>query len=128
AARLIGLGFGIYVTQETATFLRDAGIPAKAIFKITRGRPNVLDLMDEENVAWIVNTIEIGAEPAADEARMRSAAILRGIPITTTLDGLRASIEGVEMMRRHNRLEICSMQEYNRHGPKVTLPTWNREG
>ncbi len=122
ARRLIELGFGIYATRGTSTGFRDAGIPAQAIFKITQGRPNVLDLMDEKDVAWIINTIEMGAEPVADEGRMRSAAIMRGIPITTTIDGLRASIEGLEMMRRHNRLEICSLQEYSRHGKKVTLP------
>ncbi|MCC8190616.1 MAG: carbamoyl-phosphate synthase large subunit [Planctomycetes bacterium] len=123
ARRLVELGFTIYATRGTATALRNAGLPAQAIFKITRGRPNVLDLMNEQDVAWIINTIDIGAEPAADESRMRSAAIMRGIPITTTLDGLRAALEGLEMMRRHNRLEVCSLQEYNRHGPRVVLPT-----
>ncbi len=124
ARRLIDLGFTIYATRGTSTALRNAGIPSQAIFKITRGRPNVVDLMNEHDVSWIINTIEMGAEPVADESRMRSMAVMRGIPITTTVDGLRAAIEGLEMMRRHhNRLEICSLQEYNRLGLRVNLPT-----
>lgn len=123
ARRLVDLGFTIYATRGTSTALRNAGIPSQAIFKITRGRPNVIDLMNEHDVAWIINTIEMGAEPVADEGRMRSMAVMRGIPITTTVDGLRAAIDGLEMMRRHNRLEICSLQEYNRLGHKVVLPT-----
>ncbi len=122
ARRLIDLGFTIYATRGTSTALRNAGIPSQAIFKITRGRPNVIDLMNEHDVAWLINTIEIGAEPAADESRMRSMAVTRGIPISTTLDGLRAALEGLEMIRRHNRLEVCSLQEYNRHGHKIRLP------
>ena len=122
ARRLADLGFTIYATRGTSTALRNAGIPSQAIFKITRGRPNVIDLMNERDVSWIINTIEIGAEPVADESRMRSMAVMRGIPITTTLDGLRAALEGLEMMRRHNRLEVCSLQEYSRHGVRVSLP------
>ncbi len=122
ARRLVDLGFTIYATRGTSTALRNAGIPSQAIFKITRGRPNVIDLMNEQDVSWIINTIEIGAEPVADESRMRTMTVMRGIPITTTIESLRAALEGLEMMRRHHRLEVCSLQEYNRHGLKLSLP------
>ena len=52
---------------------------------------------------------------------MRTEAVLRGIPITTTLDGWAAAINGIETMRDMNRLEICSLQEYSRHAPRLTL-------
>ena len=122
ARRLEALGFTIFATRGTSTALRDAGLRCQAIFKISRGRPNVIDLMNEQDVAWIINTIEIGTVPAKDEARMRSLAVTRGIPITTTIDGLKAALTGLEMLKRHSRLEICSIQEYNRLGERVTLP------
>ncbi|MCC8180738.1 MAG: carbamoyl-phosphate synthase large subunit, partial [Planctomycetes bacterium] len=122
ARRLADLGFSIYATRGTSTALRDAGIRSNAIFKITRGRPNVVDLMADHDVAWIINTIELGAEPVADESRMRSLSIRNGIPITTTIDGLRAALEGLERLRRHSRLEVCSLQEYNRLRVKLNLP------
>ena len=122
ARRLVDLGFAIYATCGTSTALRNAGIPSRALFKISRGRPNVLDLMGERDVEWIINTIEIGSEPAVDESRMRSRTVLSGIPITTTLNGLEAAISGLELMRRHHRLEVCSIQEYNRRGSCPALP------
>ena len=123
ARRLADLGFGIYATRGTSTALRDAEIPSQAIFKITRGRPNVLDLIEEGKISWVINTIEIGAEPVADEARMRSMTVMSGMPITTTMESLRAAIAGLEKMRRNNRLETCSLQEYHRHSRRIALPT-----
>ncbi len=122
AKRLIALGFTIYATKGTSTAMRDAGIPSRALFKISRRRPNVLDLMEEHDVEWVINTIEIGSEPAVDEGRMRAQTVLNGIPITTTLNDLEAALDGLEFLSRHGRLDICSLQEYNRHSQSVTLP------
>jgi carbamoyl-phosphate synthase large subunit len=123
ATRLVELGFTLYATRGTSSYLRDAGIKTHAIFKISRGRPNVLDLIEEADLAWVINTIEPGAAPAGDEGRMRAQAVMKNLPITTTLDALRAALDGVEYLRRHaNRLEVCSLQEYNRHRERLCLP------
>ncbi|MDR2391909.1 MAG: carbamoyl-phosphate synthase large subunit, partial [Planctomycetota bacterium] len=108
AKRLAGMGFVLHATRGTSTALRKAGIKSQALFKISEGRPNIMDLVEDMDLSWIVNTIEPGALPAKDEGRMRSMAVIRGIPITTTLDGLRAAVDGLELMRRHrNRFEVC---------------------
>ena len=96
------------------------------MFRISDGRPNVLDLIDEKDLAWIVNTPTPGAKAAKDEAKIRSTCILRGIPITTTIDALEATIEGLEDMKGgfgdgKFRVEVCSIQEYQRHAPKVNV-------
>ncbi|MDR1533524.1 MAG: carbamoyl-phosphate synthase large subunit [Planctomycetota bacterium] len=123
ARRLVEMGFVLHATRGTSTALRQAGIKARALFKISEGRPNVMDLVDDLDLAWIVNTIEPGALPAKDEGRMRSLAVIRGMPITTTLDGLRAAIAGLEFMRRHhNRFEVCSLQEFNRKSASFRPP------
>ncbi|MDR0361403.1 MAG: carbamoyl-phosphate synthase large subunit [Planctomycetota bacterium] len=122
ARRLEQIGFTIFATLGTSTAMRDAGIPTRALFKISQGRPNVLDLMAEHGVEWVINTIEIGSEPAVDESRMRSQTYVSSIPITTTVNALEAALEGLEFLRRHHRLEVCSLQEYNRRGTGVRLP------
>ncbi|MDR1611360.1 MAG: carbamoyl-phosphate synthase large subunit [Planctomycetota bacterium] len=122
ARRLLQLGFTIYATRGTSTAMRDAGLPSHALFKISRGRPNALDLMAEHSVEWVINTIEIGSEPAVDESRMRSQTYVNSIPITTTVNALEAALAGLEFLRRHRRLEVCSLQEYNRRGTGVKLP------
>lgn len=41
--------------------------------------------IERENVGWIVNTPSSGTSPRIDEIKMRAHAVIRGIPITTTL-------------------------------------------
>ncbi len=116
---LVNLGFTIYATRGTSTVLYNAGIKCNAIFRISRGRPNLLDMMNEKSVQWIINTPETGAESKVDEIQMRAQAVSHGIPITTTLDGMSAAIEGMKALRdMGGRMEICSLQEYHRHVKK----------
>ena len=115
ARQLVKLGFGIYATRGTSTLLWDAGIKTQAIYRISRGRPNLLDLLHEKQVQWIVNTAENGAEAMVDEIRMRSLAVSMGIPVTTTLSGLTAALEGLTDKLEFGRFEVCSLQEYHRH-------------
>jgi len=119
APRLVAMGYHIYATTGTSTALRDAGIKSSALFKISAGRPNVIDLIEEKDVAWIVNTPSSGAAPKMDEVRMRAHAVIRGIPITTTVDGLRAAINGLESIYQGKGMDVCSLQEYHRHSPRV---------
>ncbi len=109
------LGFQIYATRGTSTLLYDAGIPAHAVYKISRGRPNLIDLLNEKKVQWIVNSSENGLEALADEIQMRSHAVLTGIPITTTLSGFQAAVDGVLEQAEFGRFEVCSLQEYHQH-------------
>lgn len=112
---LVKLGFVIYATRGTATLLWDNGIRCNAIFRISQARPNLLDLMRDKAVHWIVNTAESGAEAMADEIQMRSKAVVVGVPITTTLAGFVAAVEGIRDKSGFGRLEVCSLQEYHRH-------------
>ncbi len=115
------LGFTIYATQGTSTVLRDNGVNSNAMFRVSDGRPNVIDLVEEKNVSWIINTPSTGASPKFDEVKIRAHAVLRGIPITTTLDGLRAAIQGLESLSTFSQMEVCSLQEYHRHAPKIKI-------
>ncbi|MCX6993866.1 MAG: carbamoyl-phosphate synthase large subunit [Kiritimatiellaeota bacterium] len=122
ARRLCALGFTIYATEGTGTVLRNHGIPSQAIFRISMGRPHVLDMIQEKQVGWIVNTPSSGEIPRVDEVKMRAEAVIRGIPITTTLNGLEAAVKGLETFRETRRMEVCSLQEYHRHAPRLKLP------
>ncbi len=122
ARRLSDLGFTLFATLGTSTAMRNNGIPTLALFKISAGRPNTLDLMAEDKVEWIINTIAMGADPAVDESRMRSMAIRKGIPITTTINALEAALHGLELLKRHRRFDVCTLQEYNRRGVALQLP------
>ena len=122
AKRLIDLGFTIYATAGTSTLLRQNNIKSLALFRIADGRPNVVDLIEEKQVSWIVNTPTSGPIPRIDEVKMRSHAVIRGIPITTTIHGFKAALAGIEALRDAKRMEVCSIQEFHRHAPKIKYP------
>ncbi len=120
--RLCALGFTVYATEGTSTALRNHGIPSQAVFRISKGRPNVLDLIRDQQVSWLVNTPSSEEIPQVDEVKMRAEAVIRGLPITTTLNGLEAAVKGLETFRETRRMEVCSLQEYHRHAPRLKLP------
>ena len=115
ARRLAEQGFTLYATLGTSTRLCNEGIRTNALFRISRGRPNLLDLIHERAVQWIINTSESGAEAMTDEVRMRSSAIAAGIPVTTTVAGAAAALDGIRDQLEFGRFEVCSLQEYHRH-------------
>jgi carbamoyl-phosphate synthase large subunit len=127
ARRLEALGYTIYATLGTSTMLRESGIASNAIFRISKGRPNVIDMVEGKDVGWIINTSSSGATPRIDEVKMRAHAVIRGIPITTTMDGLRAAVNGLEALQQRESMDVCSLQEYHRHFERVRLPKLQKE-
>ena len=115
ARQLQQLGFTLYATRGTSTLLYDHGIRTRPVFKISQGRPNLLDFMRDGEIQWVINTTEPGEEAMVDEVQMRSQAVASGIPITTTLAGVTAAIEGLADKMDFGRFEVCSLQEYHRH-------------
>ena len=121
AKKLLDLGFKIYATQNTSTKLRENGIQSRAIFKISDGRPNVLDMMAEGEISWIINTPSSGATPKKDEIKMRSEAVVHSIPITTTVDGLKAAIRGLESLEIMGRMDVRTLQEFHHGSLKLSI-------
>src|SRR6476469_1097330 len=84
AREYAAIGFGIVATEGTAAALSAAGIPVSRVFKIGAGRPNVLDLVKNGMIQFIINTPS-GKIPRKDEVKIRTAALGEKIPIMTTL-------------------------------------------
>ncbi len=123
ARQLKHLGFDLYATLGTSTALWEAGLRANAVFRISKGRPNAIDLMETRDLAWIVSTPTAGADPMWDEVRMRAHATIRGVPLTTTLNGLRWSISGLKAQRAaRGHLHVRTLQEYHAKTPNLRPP------
>ena len=54
------VNFGLYATLGTSTLLCNEGIRVNALFRISKGRPNLLDLIHEGEIQWVINTSENG--------------------------------------------------------------------
>ena len=96
AKALHAMGYDIWATRGTSTALWRAGVEVKALYRVSLGSPNAIDLIRLGAVRWIVNTREDGEMAAHDSRKIRSAAILAGIPVTTTIAGFDAAIEGIQ--------------------------------
>ncbi|MCR5359075.1 MAG: carbamoyl-phosphate synthase large subunit [Thermoguttaceae bacterium] len=105
------LGFTIYATIGTATALYDSGLRCHAAYKISNGRPNILDFIEEGKIQWIVNTPTPGAASKVDEIRMRTGAVMKGIPVTTTLSALEIAVRGLKSSDEGGA--VRSLQEYH---------------
>ena len=103
--------FDFYATAGTGAFLYEHGIPCRAVFKLSAGRPNLRDLILEKKIGWIVNV----SAPGDDGAKMRSLAIEFGLPVTTTTAALQMATEGLaNSVADAGRVDVCSLQEYHR--------------
>ena len=111
---LAELGFNIYATEGTSTMLYNHNIKSNAIFKISKGRSNLVDLLNDNKIQWIIMTREDGEDAITDEIKTRSIALLKGVPMTSTLSGIIAAVDGLKEKADFGRFEVYSLQEYHR--------------
>ncbi|MCW8133475.1 MAG: carbamoyl-phosphate synthase large subunit [Planctomycetota bacterium] len=109
AKRLAQLGYTILSTGGTHKILTRHGIKADRLKKISEGRPNILDLAKNNEVAFVINT-PTGKGHHTDEAKIRSLMVARNIPCITTIAGADAAVTGIESMK--NGWTVKALQDY----------------
>ena len=95
-------GFEVMATGGTADVLRRHGIATTVVRKHFEGAPGdetVLDLILDGRIDLIVNTPYGNSGPRIDGYEIRSAAVARGIPCITTVQGAAAAVQGIEAAR-----------------------------
>ena len=105
------LGFEIVATGGTATVLEKAGLKVQRIFKLTEGRPHVVDLLKNKEIQLVINT-PAGQSPREDEIKIRTTAVYTGTPIMTTLSGARAAALGIAALQKSG-YAVKTVQEYH---------------
>ncbi|MEO6848580.1 MAG: carbamoyl-phosphate synthase large subunit [Chthoniobacterales bacterium] len=111
AKKFSDLKFKLYATEGTAKALEAAGIPHNRLNKLKEGRPNVLDLIKNDEIDFIINT-PAGKKPREDEVIIRSAAVAHRIPTMTTLRGAEASAQAILSLQQTD-YGVKSLQEYH---------------
>ena len=104
-------GFRIHATKGTLAVLEAAGVAAELVYKLTEGRPNLLDLIKNGEMQFIINTPH-GQSPRRDEVAIRSAAMAHRIPIMTTLRAARMSARAIHALKAGGYKVKC-LQEYH---------------
>jgi len=118
ARRLAGLGYDLVATDGTWRLLSRSGVQCRRVHKIADGaRPNVLDIVKNHEVDLIVNTPS-GRGARTDEGRIRGAAVVRNIPVITTMSGANTLARALEAWRTE-AFQVRSLQEYLEDAPRA---------
>ncbi len=113
------LGFSIIATEGTSAVLAEEGIPSEKLFKLAEEKsPNIRDYMAKGEVGLIINTPS-SAISRQDEVKIRSEAILRGIPIITTKWGALPAVAAIEYINKRG-WNVTALQEYFMASPSGT--------
>ena len=86
AQSLLDLGFTLVATAGTCAYLTAQGLACERVNKVLEGRPNIVDMIKNDAIAFIVNTTE-GRQAIADSAIIRRSALQHKVCYTTTLAG-----------------------------------------
>ena len=120
--RLADLGFEILATEGTARVLRRNGVPATVVRKHSAGRGPDGELTTvgrilAGEVDLVINTphgTTSGGSPRLDGYEIRTACVATNIPCITTVQGLGATVQGIEALRSGN-LGVRSLQSWSEH-------------
>ena len=118
AAKTIAkLGYHIYATNTTAEFLENNGVPAEVVRKASENAPNILDVINSQKIAFVVNLSENyilskeNKHAITDGFRIRRATVDNQIPLFTDMRLARAFIKALARYKLED-LEIKSYNEY----------------
>ncbi|MGA0857015.1 MAG: carbamoyl phosphate synthase large subunit, partial [Candidatus Nanopelagicales bacterium] len=113
--RLYDLGFGLYATAGTADVLRRNGVKVTEVRKHSEGvgpfgEPTIVQQIMDQEIDIIINTPHSRGS-REDGYAIRTAASLRSIPSITTIQGLAATVQALEVLLSTD-LSVQSLQEY----------------
>ena len=106
------IGFKILATGGTYDMIVGAGIPAEKVKKLYEGRPNITDLIANNQISLIINT-PAGKTSVHNDSYIRKEAIKHRIPYMTTMAAAKASAEGIKALKNNTHLGVKSLQEFH---------------
>lgn len=115
AQAFIDAGFRLATTQGTHDYLSEQGIDSELVKKSFEGHPNLIDLIEQGDIAMVINTPSTSAESAADDSYIRKTAIKAHIPYMTTMAAALASAQGIKAVKETDKPSVMSLQEIHAH-------------
>ena len=108
ARALVDMKFDLVATKGTAAAIQAAGIACGVVNKVTEGRPHVVDMIKNNEVVLVINTVEERRNAIADSRQIRTSALLARVTTFTTIAGAEAAVQGMAHM---DNLGVVSLQE-----------------
>jgi carbamoyl-phosphate synthase large subunit len=94
AYELKKLGFTLTATLGTAAVLRSHNLDCQIVHKVGEGRPDIVDLIKNNQIHLIINTTE-DKQAIADSFSIRREALMHKISYTTTIAAARATCQAL---------------------------------
>jgi len=114
ARGLHGLGFKVVATRGTAAAIKEAGIPVTIVNKVAEGRPHIVDMLKNGEVALVINSVEERRNAITDSRAIRTQALAARVTYYTTIAGARAAVEGMQYLREGLGIKVYSLQELHK--------------
>jgi len=111
ARGLHALGFVLIATKGTAAAIVAADLPCQVVNKVTEGRPHIVDMIKNDEISLVVNTVEERRNAIADSGQIRTSALAARVTTITTIAGAEATVEGMQYL---DNLGVISLQELHR--------------
>jgi carbamoyl-phosphate synthase large subunit len=112
ARKLTHLGLRIYATRGTAQFLRERGVQATTVYRISENQsPEALGLMRQGEIRLVINTPTNSSGARRDGYMMRRLAVDLNIPFLTTVQAAVAAAAAIEEAKR-GEFDVRSLQDY----------------
>jgi carbamoyl-phosphate synthase large subunit len=108
ARELVAMGFDLVATRGTAAAISAAGVPVQTVNKVTEGRPHIVDMIKNGDIALVINTVEERRNAIADSRQIRTSSLLARVTTFTTIAGAEAAVEGMKYI---DSLGVISVQE-----------------
>ncbi len=105
------MGFKVYATRGTALFLITNGVDTTSVAKISQGSPNILDLIRQEKIDLLLNTLSPDNISEREGAKIRRATVEHNIPCLTSLDTAEALLIAMETRRAGASFSVRSLDE-----------------
>lgn len=106
------LGFDIVATSGTHKALQEAGVTSTKVLKISEGRPNIDDMIKNEEIALAINTSDNKA--SKDDAKtIRQSVLANHVAYFTTIAAAKATASAIkELKATSGELEPKALQDY----------------
>jgi carbamoyl-phosphate synthase large subunit len=108
ARELQAAGFTLIATRGTAAAIAAAGIAVTPVNKVTEGRPHVVDMIKNNEIVLIINTVDEKRKAISDSRSIRTSGLAARVTIYTTIWGAEAAADGI---RNRGELVVYPIQD-----------------
>ena len=110
ARDLLDIGFNLYGTYGTQTYLEENNIECNKVNKVKEGQPHIVDMIKNGEVHLIINTTE-GARSIKDSFSIRKEANNNNVCLTTTISGAKAFCKAILFIDNFDATDIQSRHD-----------------